>query len=81
MRSRAKRQHLDQCDAQHHPRLRIRGKRLPRRAVDQRIQIRQVAQCFRDDGVNQRPVCRSQPLRRPMQRQLQRIAAPQHGVE
>ena len=77
----AERQHLNKGDAQDHARLGIRGQRLAGSAVDQRVEIGEVAQRLGCDGMDERPVGSGQALRGTMQRQLQRIASAQDRVE
>jgi hypothetical protein len=74
-------QGLGERDAQHHARLCIVWQDLAGCAVDQRVEIGQRAQHFGGDGVGERAILPRQSLRRAVQRQFERLAPAQHGVQ
>ena len=81
MGGRAEREDLDEGDAQHHARLGIMGQRLAGGGVDQRVEIREVTERFGGGGVDQGAVGRGQALGGAVQREFQRIAPAQYGIE
>jgi hypothetical protein len=77
----AQRKYLNQRDAQDHARLGVVRQLLARGAVDQRVEIGQMAQRFRHNRVDKGAVGRGQALGGAMKGQFQRVAPAQHGIE
>ena len=72
---------MRQREPQHRARLHVFGQGLLGRAVDQGIDIAHPAQGFGRDGDGEAAVGGRQALRRGVRRDVERVAAPQDGIE
>ena len=67
---------------QHHAHLGVGGQIVFGGAVDQRVEIDQPAQHFAGDGAGERPVLEAANVAgRGAEGDIERLAAPQHGIE
>jgi hypothetical protein len=79
---RAERQRLDEGDPQREAGFRIVGKRLPGRAVDQRIDIEQPPKSFRSDGMGEAAIVGTFEIAcGNVERSLKRQALSKHRIE
>ena len=72
---------LREREPKDHPRLAVVGQALPRGAVDQRVEVGKTAQRFAGDGDRERHGRAAARLRIGAARSVERLSAPQHGVE
>ena len=81
MRRRPQSQGLHERDAERKARFRIFWQSLPRRRVDQRIQIRKSPERFGGHGMREAAVSAFKPARRGGKRRLKRVSAAQNSIK